>query len=503
MSVDLSDEPCQNGSDDQALSSLVLEEAVAQNQQLCEPLLSGQDNSSSAQAEEQPAPPLPSFQGLLFYRLLYFLDGLSASAWGRFGIIYYNRIKHLSAGQIGVLQGVAPVLRLVSQPVWGYIADYVQSRKTIFVICNTCCTMLILSLSHWKGFWPILCCVAAMSCFNSDGVLDAHTLDFLGEAYRGMYGSIRLWTAISWGLGAVVMGWITDQWGFHWNFVLFGTMMLLMLAAIIFGLPTRSKSEQQLYNQLNTSSNNQQEQTEEEANITAHSSSNHPQLSELRKAILRLPVCLWLAEVAIIGAGMTIVDSFLFVYLQNELDTSTELCGYTVGVTVLLELPIFHFSEYLLSKLGHDVLFLLSMFAYSTRVIGYTFLTPSTAHWVLVLEFSHGITFACMWISSIDYAAVVAPKEWSTTVQTLLSTALSCVGGGLGPVFAGLVMDRFGPYVMFRSIGVVVAALFVVHAFVYFTLKQGHDRFLQQFKAERLSVTEPQATAGHDNETSS
>ncbi|CAB9528455.1 Major facilitator superfamily domain containing [Seminavis robusta] len=497
MSVDpiVSDQHPQNGSDGQAVSSV---EAAVQNQQLCEPLLSEQDGNAP-EDDQLPQVPPPSFRGLLFYRILYFLSGLSSSSWGRFGIIYYNRIKHLSAGQIGVLQGVAPVLRLVFQPVWGYIADYMQSRKTVFVICKTCCTVFLLSLPLWKGFWPILCCVAAISCFNSGGVLDAHTLDFLGEAHRGMYGSIRLWTAVSWGLGAVVMGWITDHLGFHWNFVLFGTMMLLMLAAIIFGLPTRSKSEQQLYDRLNN--NNQQEQTEEEGNRIVHSSSNHPPISELRRAILRLPVCLWLAEVAIIGAGMMIVDSFLFVFLQNELEASTELCGYTVGVTVLLELPIFHFSDYLLSKLGHDVLFLLSMLAYSTRVIGYTFLTPSTSQWVLVLEFSHGITFACMWISSIDYAAVVAPKEWSTTVQTLLSTALSCVGGGLGPVFAGLVMDRFGPYVMFWSIGVVVAALFVLHAFVYAILGHGHDRFLEQVKAERLSVAEQQGRTGNiDND---
>jgi MFS transporter, PPP family, 3-phenylpropionic acid transporter len=462
----------------QPLASSSVDDELTTENQMAEPLLAV---SVTQRVDEIvfAREPTPSARGLLFYRSIYFLSGLSASAWGRFGIIYYNEVKHLNPAQIGVLSGVNPIVGFVIQPIWGYIADTIQSRKLVFVICRALSTLFLLSLSLdvVSGFWAIFGIVTGLSCFNSGGVLDAHTLDFLGEAHRGMYGSIRLWNAVSWGLGAVIMGWITDTLGFQMNFVLFGSMMLMTLGATMFGLPTRSRSEQELYDRINNT---------DEGDV-ANSSSSRPKIRVLRKAILRLPVCLWLFEVAIIGAGMGIVDSFLFVYLQNQLNASTELCGYSVGVTVLLELPIFHFSDFLLSRLGHDALFILSMLAYSTRVIGYTFLTPTTVWWVLLLEFSHGITFACMWISSIDYATVVAPKEWSTSVQSLLSTALTCVGGGLGPVLGGLVMERYGPYVMFRGIGVIVASLLLVHSFVLLVLNQGHDKFLAKLKTERQS----------------
>lgn len=441
--------------------------------QLNEPLLPSHGDHQDAYDDVPP----PSFRGLLFYRSIYFLSGLSSSAWGRFGIIYYNRVRHLNPGQIGVLQGISPVLGFASQLFWGYIADYFQSRKAVFVFCQACGTLLLLSLSLkiMSSFWAIFFCVAGMACFNSGGVLDAHTLDFLGEAHRGMYGSIRLWCAISWGLGAVCMGLVTEHFGsFNYNFGLFGSMMTMTLLAVVLGLPSRSKSEQELYDRINNP-------LDDDSEIP----SSGPQFDILVKAIVRIPVLLWLVQVAVIGAGMVIVDSFLFVFLQNELQASTALCGYTVGVTVLLELPIFHFSDFLLKRLGHDGLFILSMTAYSSRVIGYTLLTPSTVYWVLLLEFSHGITFACMWIASIQYAAVVAPKEWSTTVQSVLSTAKDCVGGGLGPIIAGVVMDRFGSYVMFRGIGLAVAAVLTVHCIVYFIFKQGHDKFLESLARER------------------
>ena len=141
---------------------------------------------------------------------------------------------------------------------------------------------------------------------------------------------------------------------------------------------------------------------------------------------------------------------------------------------------------------------MLSMVAYSSRVIGYTLLTPSTVYWVLLLEFSHGITFACMWIASIHYAATVAPKEWSTTVQSVLSTAKDCIGGGLGPIIAGLAIDRYGSYAMFRGIGFIVAGVLSAHCVFYFVFKKGHDSFLATVKQER-AATEP-ASSDQDAE---
>ena len=48
-----------------------------------------------------------------------------------------------------------------------------------------------------------------------------YTLDLLGTANRMKYGRYRLWAGVSWGLGSVVIGLITDRFGFEPNFVLF------------------------------------------------------------------------------------------------------------------------------------------------------------------------------------------------------------------------------------------------------------------------------------------
>lgn len=431
--------------------------------------------------EELQQPFLPSPQddrppllGMLLYCSLYFFHGISGVTWGRFGIVYYNKIRHLSDEQIGLLQGVIPLISLLSQPFWGTMADWFQSKKSVYLVCKAASTVAVLSLALKNlSYYQILFCVAGIGVFCSGGVLDSHALDFLGEKHRGMYGFLRMWASISWGLGCILMGFLTDNYGFEWNFVVFGVMMTCMLLVAGLCLPAKTKAEQARY-----------ELAAQQADATV--AVPRPKLESLFNTILRPQVIFWLGQGVLIGAGVSLVDSFLFVYLQNSLHASTLLCGWTVGVTVLLELPIFFYSEYLLRKMGHDQLFLLAMAAYVVRVFGYTVLKPSTINYIFVLEILHGLTISTMWVASVDFAAAIAPPEWSTTVQTILATSVWSVGGGLGPIIGGWVMQRHGAVVMYRGAGIMVGIGFVIHVLLWVKNRKGpHGTYLERVKEEQ------------------
>jgi MFS transporter, PPP family, 3-phenylpropionic acid transporter len=373
------------------------------------------------------------------------------------------------------LQGVAPCVGFLAQPFWGWMADtVVHSRKHVYMItkmCSTICLML-LAVVVSDRFSVIVSCVVVMACFTASGVMDAHAIDFLGDAHRAMYGTIRVWTALSWGLGAVIMGHVTDRFGFGINFWLFGGMSAFMLLLLAFGLPSRSLTEQARYEHL------QQRMDDASAPMVRHETT-------LWSVFSRFPVVFWLFEVAIFGCAISLVESLLFIYLQNDLQASTSLCGYTVGVTVLFELPVFAASEQLLQILGHDGLVLSASLFYAVRVVGYTLLTPATSHYVLALEILHGITFACMWVASVDFCAVIAPKEWFTTAQTVMNTTMTCVGGGIGSVQGGFIDHRFGFLVLYRGAGIMMSMVFLVHL-LFVWAGYGYDRFLKILESERL-----------------
>jgi MFS family permease len=138
--------------------------------------------------------------------------------------------------------------------------------------------------------------------------------------------------------------------------------------------------------------------------------------------------------------------------------------------------------------MGHDALFMSAMLAYIVRAFGYTLLTPSSVHWVLVLEILHGITFACMWIASIDFSAAAAPRDWATTFQSILSMTMSCIGGGIGPMIGGYVMGRYGPVFMYRGAGWFITAVLFVHAVVCLDCRRGYDAFLESLDTKRVEA---------------
>jgi MFS family permease len=245
-------------------------------------------------------------------------------------------------------------------------------------------------------------------------------------------------------------------------------------------LAARSQSEQQRYDRLATTATKQQQQ---------HHHHQRPEIRTLYQALARLPIVWWIFEVSVIGCGMALVESFLFVYLQNDLGATTRLCGWTVGVTVLCEIPIFYYSKMWLRTIGHDGLFVIALIAYSTRVYGYTLLTPSTVSYILALEILHGVTFAAMWIASIDFSAQIAPAEWSTTVQSILSAAFTCFGSIVGPLIGGYIIQHDSAVTLYRGMALVVAVVLVTHCFVWRGLGRGHGAFLKSLEKSTVIAT--------------
>jgi MFS family permease len=424
-----------------------------------------------------------------------------------------------------------------------------------------------------SGFVPVLIINGALSAFVAGGVLDAYCLEYLAQfdATR-RYGQIRLWTAVSWGLGSVAMGFLTDYAGgdFTYNFALFGAMSLARVGSIWYFIPSKNHTKstartflpdshndaeeaaEDLFNQhslqersasrriridqgrpamgslssmsdpsssyrsnwssdIASSANDSQDVVIVSPPILPRQTTSHGQLkqsllsldarrysedlsasnseegeSETRHRYdeeeeeyddeeSRVPlrevfktVCearfLWfLAEVMILGAGIGVVERLLFVYLQNDLKASTTLCGLTVGVTVLFELPIFAYTDSLLKSLGHDGMFTLAMLAFCVRCYGYTLLTEETKWWILALEALHGVTFALMWSAAVEFAKDKSPKGWDSTMQAVLVTTWRCLGLGIGAAVGGWVMDHYGARYMYRGTSFIVGGFFVLH----------------------------------------
>ena len=380
-----------------------------------------------------------------------------------------------------------------------------QKGVSLLTRCASTALLLLLALPWGTrvGFYAILGVCIAMSAFVAPGVINAYTLDFLGpENVRG-YGRIRVWMAITWGLGSFLMGEITDRYGFKWNFILFGVLQAgaVILTAFIIPGPCccspRSTTERRGSGSLRALAADADGKEDVAARVCddwdpyvvatdpsallevgrdvqgsvgAQSPAGTPPTPRSRWASLgaALEVAFFFFEMFVLGAAAAVVERLLFLYLINDLGASTTLCGLTVLVTVIFEVPLFCFSELLLKRVGHDALFLVSMVAYCIRVYGYCLITPDTRYWILALESLHGITFACLWVPAVERARSLAP-EWGSTIQSILDAVYRCLGCAVGSVVGGWTMQRYGAVAMYRGMAYIVAALFVAHlAYVLF-----------------------------------
>ena len=382
---------------------------------------------------------------ILILKLLYFLAGLSGTSWGRYSAIFYVS-RGLTPFQIGSIGCTIPFVRLVAQPIWGIVADKLRNRKAVYLFTTTLNTASILTLSIPEvsdAYWKIIVVASITASFVAGGILDAYALETLKEVGKvSDYGKIRLWTAISWGGGTSVMGFVIDRYGFSMMFIIFGSFQVFNFLIMAWFIPDVTDKEKKAIE------NNEKK----------------PEIKVLLRALFCSPrICFLLFLIAVFGAGFGMVGRLLFVFLIDEFNASKLLCGLTVGATVIFEVPIFYYGKEILNFLGPATMMIIAMVSFIIRMFGYTLLTKSTLNYILLLELCHGLTFAMMWTASVNISSKIAPKGWKTATMTIISAFLSCLGGGTGALAGGYIAQKYSFKFMFHATGYFFSGVLLIH----------------------------------------
>ena len=470
-------------------------------------------NPSSPPMIQKRMDGLPLGKSLLL-KTLWFLTGLGSSTWGRYAAIYYN-IHNLNAQQIGLIGGLTPAVRSISSPLWGMIADRYHKRKQVFLITKVISTSLLLTLALPAIYHsiPLIFVISLCSViFVSQGVLDAYTLDMLQESGNNarLYGRYRLWAAVSWGLGAILMGYITDTYGtFNINFVLYGSLgyssCLLIAWLVPGGRVTSLEDDNKDTSGVMENTNEIDDYGEKEGISTSLVEQQQKLLEEEAKYIKRGEfaelinlvkdprIIVFISELILVGSGMATVERLLFIFLINDLGASNVLCGLSVGMTVLLEVPIFWYGGFFLKTLGHDGMYTASMIFFIVRVYGYTMLTPSSVHLILALEVLHGCTYGLFWVATMDISNLLTKRVhgWNTFIPMAINSLFSCVGFGLGAIIGGWGMDRYGSKAMYRVVSFIMFGTLILHLVGSFVMRFwfGSKRSFLPVNAPSISTT--------------
>lgn len=124
---------------------------------------------------------------------------------------------------------------------------------------------------------------------------------------------------------------VTDKTeSFTFNFGLFGSMSALLLLLTWAFVPSeRGLGKDVIECEIKSSCHHVEEEGDDEDNQTNNA-------KEIAQLLLRPFYLAFLIELIVLGAAVGTVERLLFVYVQNDLDGSTTLCGLSVGVNVRL-----------------------------------------------------------------------------------------------------------------------------------------------------------------------
>ena len=315
-------------------------------------------------------------------------------------------------------------------------------------------------------------------------VLNGITLAYLDDegCPPSQYGRERLYGAVSWAVMSVAVGRTIDVFGFA--ILPFGYAPLgyvFYVASIVAFVASHEESaafanvaskgepvatnngcgnqEDDFQDELFRDDDSVEEAAGEDQDVAETESLRQQQSASLLRMLAVVCGTVYgagfVASMITLSMGMSIVESLIFLFFE-ELGGTYTVMGLTVVVTVVFEIPVFHFAPALLDKYGPGRLQQAAAAAYLVRVVGYTLIPEGAMAWVLLLEPLHGVTYGAAATSNVEYMARLSPKGYEATSQGLLS-GLRGVGSIAGLSLGGWIDDAYGAKVMYRLYATIVA----------------------------------------------
>jgi PPP family 3-phenylpropionic acid transporter len=113
--------------------------------------------------------------------------------------------------RIGILSAVRSVALVVFPLIWGALADRLDARRPIYILCNFCSAIIWMLYLFTIDFWPMLAITIFYGMFYAPIIsfLEAFTMDLLGREKKS-YGRLRAWGSISFIAVVLALGKIID-----------------------------------------------------------------------------------------------------------------------------------------------------------------------------------------------------------------------------------------------------------------------------------------------------
>lgn len=352
----------------------------------------------------------------------YFVFFSALAIYSPYLALYFQSMG-FSGSQTGFLLGLAPLVTLLASPFWTGLADLKHQHRLVLTI-TLLVSIIIMVIIPFIRLYLVLVPVIILTAFFAAPhipLADSATVSMLGEN-RDLYGKVRLWGTIGFGITALFAGFFLQRFGMRWVF--WGFALILSLNILVTQHLTFTKS----------------------TSTTTYWRGVRQVLSD-RKWVI------FLLMVFIVALGGNVHNTYLSL-LFEDLQASKGIFGVAQMLATVFELPVMFFAAPLLRKLKPKGLLLIAMAVTGLRCLVYS---AATSHGILlVVQLVHGLTFPALMLAGVTYVAENTPPGLNATGQGLFSSAMMGFGAATANLLGGALIDWLGVAGMYGFIGILV-----------------------------------------------
>jgi PPP family 3-phenylpropionic acid transporter len=330
-----------------------------------------------------------------------------------FNLYCYN--LGFSGLQIGVLSGLRSVAMVIFPLVWGILADRLNMRRPIYILCNFISAAVWAMFLVTTEFWPMLIIIAFYGMFYAPVIsfLEAVTMDVLGSEKKS-YGRIRAWGSISFIVMVLALGKIIDLYSVDIIVVLI-LAGSLMLAVISLGIPAIAPAKKDLL---------------------------APGASSLLEK--RVIIFLFCGFLMLFSHGA--YYGFFSIHLAN-LGYQSAFIGFSWALASTAEILVMVKSNKIFNRFSLENVLFFSFLVAAVRWM-ILFFSESAAI-ILLSQILHSVTYGTFHMASILYIDRLAPENAKTLGQAVNNGLTYGFGLMVGFFINGYLYETSGSFVLF------------------------------------------------------
>jgi len=369
--------------------------------------------------------------------------------------VFYAGIG-IDRNMIGVLSFASMGMTFIGQIFWSAVIDWMGEYKTVLVgtqVAGTA-TLFFFTLDAVKSnIWLVFATAMTNTflCSTGGSIIDAMCMRVLKEykiavnptstprtvaGAQVSYGDTRLYSAVGWGGMSMIMGQLMDTFGLDAMFAGFAAIQALNVFIVTWFMPSPKKDEDQ------------------------EAPADQPVTEEVGmwKILCSFSTLWFFANLFLYGVSMCLIENFLFVYIMQEFTNATTfLCGASTTIMCIFEIPVFKYvGPYLErqpagSQKAITFVLVVCQIITAVRCWLYAIMPKDMAWLVLIVGSLQGVSFAAMWVASMEYAKRLSNDKTLAKMTSLTNGIYYSVSMGIGSLMWGAIVEQPPTGLGFRS----------------------------------------------------